>query len=313
MKQKLTIIIISAVLVILIAIIAGIYVVREIKENEKIDREAVTLKSDLTIEFGQKAKVSDFIENLNGRYINDYDIDTEHLGNIKVTFEYINIKNKKRNYTFEITTKDVTAPKIYCGGSYTLKVGDNKNLTDVLLSGDNIDDNPKREIIGEYDFNTIGNYDLTYVVTDSSGNKTSKQIVLRVVEEISKTESSTGKEVYIEDAINNYKTENTKIGIDVSKWQGKINWEEVENSGVEFAMIRIGYQKDYDAECVIDPYFIENIENAISLRNTSRWIFSLICKNTKPSNRTSRMGKRTNLKVQYFTSNCFRLGKLEFI
>ncbi len=277
MSKKLTIIIISAIIVILASIAAGIYVVREIKENEKIDREAVTLKQDLTIEFGQKVKVSDFIENLNGKFIDDYQIDTEHLGNIKVSFEYFNIKNKKRNYTFEIHTKDVTAPKIYCGGSYTIKVGDSKNLTDVLLSGDNIDDNPKREIIGEYDFNTIGNYNLTYVVTDSSGNKTSKEIVLKVVEEINKSTPSTGKTVYINDVINSHKTENTKIGIDVSKWQGKINWEEVKKSGVEFAMIRLGYQKDYDADYMVDPYFVENIESAISLRNTCWNIFSFLC------------------------------------
>ena len=31
-------------------------------------------------------------------------------------------------------------------------------------------------------------------------------------------------------------------GIDVSKWQGKIDWQKVKNSGVEFAFIRIGYR-----------------------------------------------------------------------
>ncbi len=31
-------------------------------------------------------------------------------------------------------------------------------------------------------------------------------------------------------------------GIDVSKWQGKIDWQKVKNSGIEFAFIRIGYR-----------------------------------------------------------------------
>lgn len=31
-------------------------------------------------------------------------------------------------------------------------------------------------------------------------------------------------------------------GIDVSKWQGKIDWQKVKNSGIEFALIRIGYR-----------------------------------------------------------------------
>ena len=31
-------------------------------------------------------------------------------------------------------------------------------------------------------------------------------------------------------------------GIDVSKWQGKINWSKVKNSHIDFAFIRIGYR-----------------------------------------------------------------------
>jgi len=31
-------------------------------------------------------------------------------------------------------------------------------------------------------------------------------------------------------------------GIDVSKWQGKIDWNKVKNSGIDFAIIRIGYR-----------------------------------------------------------------------
>ena len=30
------------------------------------------------------------------------------------------------------------------------------------------------------------------------------------------------------------------LGIDVSKYQGGINWQQVKNSGVRFAMIRVG-------------------------------------------------------------------------
>lgn len=33
-------------------------------------------------------------------------------------------------------------------------------------------------------------------------------------------------------------------GIDVSKWQGNINWGEVKNSGYSFAILRVGYGKD---------------------------------------------------------------------
>lgn len=46
----------------------------------------------------------------------------------------------------------------------------------------------------------------------------------------------------------------TKLkGIDVSKWQGDIDWNKVKSDGVEFAMVRSGYSSNYT-----DPYFEQN-------------------------------------------------------
>jgi len=46
-------------------------------------------------------------------------------------------------------------------------------------------------------------------------------------------------------------------GIDVSEWQGTINFEDVVSSGIEIVYIRASEGTDY-----IDPYFRENYENA---------------------------------------------------
>lgn len=115
--------------------------------------------------------------------------------------------------------------------------------------------------MGEYDVNIIGDYNLTYVVTDSSGNQTKKDFVLHVKEK-KKEEKEKVKTIDIEEVLKNYKTENTMIGIDVSKWQEEIDWQEVKNAGIEFAMIRIGYQTEYDGDYVLDPCFMANIEGA---------------------------------------------------
>lgn len=56
--------------------------------------------------------------------------------------------------------------------------------------------------------------------------------------------------------------ENASFGIDVSKWQGEINWAEVAAGGVEFVIIRCGYRGSSSGCLVVDPYFIENIEGA---------------------------------------------------
>lgn len=257
MKKKIILIVILLILIVGISI----WIYRIKQENIRIDAEAVTLKQELTVEFGKKAKVSNFIENLNGTLINDTEIDTEKLGEQDIEFEFINIKNKKRKRQISIKVIDVTPPQILIGSSYTVKVGYNKNLAEVLLSGDDIDDNPKREIIGEYDLNTIGNYNLTYIVTDSSGNQAKKDFTLYVKEEINNPKVEKEK-LDITEVFRKYKTEKTKIGIDVSKWQGEIDWKEVKNTGIEFAIIRIGYQTDYDGEYKLDPYFISNIEGA---------------------------------------------------
>ena len=55
-----------------------------------------------------------------------------------------------------------------------------------------------------------------------------------------------------------------KKGIDVSKWNGDINFRHVANSGVEFVMIRSSYgdgSKSYRNRGV-DPLFLLNYRNA---------------------------------------------------
>ena len=48
-------------------------------------------------------------------------------------------------------------------------------------------------------------------------------------------------------------------GIDVSKWQGTIDWNKVKNAGVQFAMLRAGYGR-YEGQA--DECFEENYKNA---------------------------------------------------
>lgn len=52
-------------------------------------------------------------------------------------------------------------------------------------------------------------------------------------------------------------------GIDVSKWQGTIDWEKVKAAGVDFAFIRCGYTAVNDPfRMYADPYFDKNIKAA---------------------------------------------------
>ncbi len=58
----------------------------------------------------------------------------------------------------------------------------------------------------------------------------------------------------------------SRLGIDVSRHQGKINWEKVKAEGVEFAFIRIGFRGYGNAGNInLDQRFYENIKGAQSV------------------------------------------------
>lgn len=53
-------------------------------------------------------------------------------------------------------------------------------------------------------------------------------------------------------------------GIDVSKYQGKINWNKVADDGVEYAFIRIGVRGYGTGDILEDEYWQRNVEGAIA-------------------------------------------------
>ena len=57
---------------------------------------------------------------------------------------------------------------------------------------------------------------------------------------------------------------NSVTGIDVSHWQKLIDWEQVKESGVDFAMIRLGYRGYEQGGLNIDTYATANLDGAIA-------------------------------------------------
>ena len=52
------------------------------------------------------------------------------------------------------------------------------------------------------------------------------------------------------------------MGIDVSKWNGNIDWNAVRNSGVSYVIIRCGYRGSTTGALIEDPKFRSNIQGA---------------------------------------------------
>jgi GH25 family lysozyme M1 (1,4-beta-N-acetylmuramidase) len=54
------------------------------------------------------------------------------------------------------------------------------------------------------------------------------------------------------------------IGIDVSRYQGDIDFEKIKEAGCEFVIMRIGINSDINKDLSMDTYYLQNIEGAKS-------------------------------------------------
>ncbi len=236
-----------------------------INDNQEVTPNVeviVNYKENLTIPFLSEYKISDFIEYINGEIIDDYLIDTSKLGTNKISFDYINTQNIKVTTFFELNIIDDIPPVIWLGETKTVTTDYEGDLLDDIVCADNIDDNPKCKIIGYYDTEKVGKYELTFKATDKSGNETIKEFTLNVKEPSEKknSPSSTSNKTKFNNVVKKYKTSQTKIGIDVSSWQGDIDYEAVKNAGVEFVFIRVGSTRGINGEYFVDKKFKRNIE-----------------------------------------------------
>lgn len=250
------------IVIILILLLIGIFTGVKLYEYYRIKNAVilVELVDDLNVEFNSKTYLSNIIKSINGEY-KDFEIDTTKLGEKIIKFDYINDEKIKVSYEFKINIKDTVPPFVNLSNRYSVILGSEDTLLRDIMCGDNEDDNPKCEIEGEYDLNKIGTYPLTFRASDKSGNETIKNFDLIVKEKSKNIYSNDYTDFkYIYD---NYKTENTRIGLDISKYQGDVDFSKVKSAGVSFIMIRVGTKNFETKEYVLDPKFKQNIEGAI--------------------------------------------------
>lgn len=265
-KKKLIIFII-----ILLIIIATIGLIIYLNNRIVDDNSGFTLKRGLKTEVYTKANIEDYIETIEGKIIEEPKINNKKIGKQKLEFIYLNKDNKKRRGTFEIEIVDTEKPLVWLSSNYNTKVGTDIDLQNKIMCVDNYDNKPSCEINGEYDINTPGTYPLEYIAKDNSGNTFQKEFTLTVYEPVTTennttstpTEPSEPEYTDFTEILNNYKNDDNEIGIDVSKWQGDIDFTKVKNAGASFVMIRVGSQSGTGGDYVLDPTFKQNIENAL--------------------------------------------------
>ena len=266
-NKKLTIILIISLVIITVLITQVIIPCIDMyKEQQRIKNATVIveLKEDLELNFYSETKLSDLIVNINGELNEDITINTKEIGTNKVTFKYVNDENIEIPYTFEYTVVDKTPPVVWLGSSYTVYVGADKEFYKDIMCGDDLDNKPVCKVEGYYDTNKTGSYDLNFIAYDYSGNQTTHPFTLYVKERVVNNSKPSTPQVInrtaYSDIITNYKTDKTKIGLDVSGYQGEIDYDAVASAGVEFVFIKVGGTLGIDGEYYVDSKFKRNIE-----------------------------------------------------
>lgn len=257
-------VLIGIIVVVTLALIGFVvwYGVNFYKE-EKLKNATVIVEliDDLSLEFDSDIKLSDLIKNINGELIKDEKIDTTKLGEKEISFKYINDEDIEVPYSFKINIIDTVAPLVWLNSDYYINTNFNSTLEEKILCADNYDDEPVCKVLGDYDTQKVGNYNLEFVATDSSGNETNIPFILHVTKPSTSSSNNNNPSRYkFEDAVTKYKSENASVGIDVSFWQGDIDFEKVKEAGVEFAFIRIGSRSTKTNEIFMDSKFERNIE-----------------------------------------------------
>ena len=229
----------------------------------KVKEQEVNLTTNVNInktklEYYENINLYDLIKIENGTILTEnYLIDTKSLGEKQISFKYKDIDSKEKEYNFTINIDDTTPPQIFASKKYAIEKGKEFNLLDKVVCGDNYDREMKCTIEGTYDINKVGEYPVKVITTDSHNNTFSKDTTVIVKDKI---KNSNPTYYYLKDFIEKYKTDDTTVGIDVSSWQGNINWKKVKESGIDAAMIRIAYGSRNKS--TIDKKFKQNLKNA---------------------------------------------------
>lgn len=210
----------------------------------------------------------------------DEALDLETVGEHKKTIQYK--YNGVRKYLFDVkyevedNIKPIFIKEPTSSVSFYVNESsqqDIQKLEEKISYADNYDISPRLIVEGNVDFSVLGTYTLYYTIKDSSGNETSKTMNVIIkerqvdngnkseIEEPKKEEEKEEKNTFAKH-IENYKTEETMVGIDVSKWQGEIDFDKLKDAGAEFVIMRLGVMKDKDSEVEIDNTFEKNYENA---------------------------------------------------
>jgi GH25 family lysozyme M1 (1,4-beta-N-acetylmuramidase) len=143
---------------------------------------------------------------------------------------------------------------------------------DALLAARRESDNAVKEMFAELKTRLAAGEDLSAILRamltdDIVVVAESKYYFFPIVEALAKHGYDPDRFLQDDDGLLSYLDEEGNVisqkGVDVSRYQNKIDWEKVAADGVEFAFIRVGYRGSTEGTLVTDQYFEDNIKGAL--------------------------------------------------
>lgn len=222
-------------------------------------RRDISLETAGTAEVYGAVRLKDFITGPDIRLKNENArLDTSKTGTLEQTVEFT-YEGASYTQTIRYRVEDTTAPMLLNGGyGTTIQTGKPFDLNKCVGFADNYDRKPRLTYTGQVDTSQPGKYPITATVTDASGNATSWELTVTVADKLPVYTDDKPRLAFSEFA-EAYGGEDRRLGIDVSKWQGKIDFEAVREAGCEFVIMRMGHSWN---GIEMDEYYLANMKAA---------------------------------------------------
>ncbi len=154
---------------------------------------------------------------------------------------------------------DTEAPIfLWCPSVIRIRPGESFDVRRQIGYADDVDRELTLDVSGTVDVYTEGNYPIHVTLTDDTGKTAEADIRVEVTSLASQSMYEESYEDFA-DFKKTYAGEHVSFGIDVSRWQGAIDFEQVKEAGCEFVIMRIG---GYAGGFYTDDYFYSNMKNA---------------------------------------------------
>lgn len=232
-------------------------------EKKKADPDKIDVAFMDTVEVYQQISLGEFVFDSNAELLNGEELlDTEELGEHEVTLKLeLDGGEAEKKVTYSVV--DTTPPVMLLASDCTIGTGTSFDPGNYISYADNYDRAPKLSWEGTVDTSEEGTYYVTLYVTDSSGNKLTWGMNVRVSDDSSGSSGAYGYDdavINFSDFKDGYAAPNRELGIDVSHWQGDIDFGQVAAAGCDFVMIRMGYGSGGGEE--LDSHYYDNIADA---------------------------------------------------